>query len=160
MTRRITLLPLVLLLLCLSLGSALAQREDAAVKISPNTISDVPDRSPRNVTVHADVPYADVDGGHVTLEGIYAVSIFPDDRGDLVAKFPMADIQRVIFGQSLSGGTVTLRFAAAKWDGSVFSGTDDIRIVSCRRNESKAALGQWSGTFRPGRTFSRLCSQP
>jgi hypothetical protein len=93
MTRRVVPLLLVLLLLGLSLGDALAQKEEPGVKISPNTINQVGERSGRKLTVHVDIPYAQVVPDTVRLRpfgcgectALEPKSTFPDDQGDLVA---------------------------------------------------------------------------
>ena len=44
------------------------------------------------VTVHADISYNSVDTDTVALNDVPSSFCFPDDRGDLVAKFKMKDI--------------------------------------------------------------------
>jgi hypothetical protein len=166
MSRRVASLLLVLLLLGLSLGSALAQKEEPAVKISPNTINTVGDRSGRKLTVHANVPYTSVVPDTVTLrpvgcekcDGLKPKSTFPDDQGDLVAKFRMGEVlTELILPESQSAGTITLELTVDRQVGDRFSGTDDIQLVTCRRAAPGARFPEASGAFKWGRSFSRVC---
>ena len=164
MTRKATPLLLAVLLLCISLGSAVAQ-DPVTVKISPSTISEVA-KGPRNLTVHTDIPYVANALGTVTLQpeplctdcsATYAVDTFSDDRGNLVAKFTMEDVHAWI--TSSQSETLTLLFTA-DIDGTPLSGTDTVRIVTCSRLGAGASFPAGTGTFRWSRFFSRVCSQP
>ena len=146
-------------MLCLSLGSAIAQSgEEVKIKISPNAISEVA-QGPRNLTVHVDIAYGLVDAGSVELDGIEAASIFPDDRGDLVAKFAMDRVRDRITDAVRQEGDLSLTLTGTA-EGNPFSGTDSIRIVTCRRSSTGASFPAGTGVFRWSRTFSRVCSQP
>jgi len=159
MIRRITPLLIVLLLLGLSLGSALAQDGlTVKMKISPNAISDVA-QGPRNLTVHVDIAYGLVDAGSVWLEGIEAASIFPDDRGDLVAKFAMDRVRGLISEDVRQQGDLSLTLTGTA-EGTPFSGSDTVRIVTCNRTTARASFLEGDGAFGWSRTFSRVCSQP
>jgi len=49
------------------------------------------------MTIHADIPYSDVEpGAPLTLNGVDADVVFADSRGDLVAKFDQAAIRAIV----------------------------------------------------------------
>ena len=68
------------------------------IVISPSTIN--LQWKGQCVTVHADIPYSEVVSNSVTLstlnDSISATATFPDDRGDLVAKFSVEDVRRIV----------------------------------------------------------------
>ncbi len=75
------------------------------------------------VTVHAVIPYSTVEAGSVTLNGIQAVSTFPDACGELVAKFAHEDICAIVAPPS-----ATLTLTGMTTAGDVFEGTDTVRV--------------------------------
>jgi len=77
------------------------------------------------VTVHADIPYSEVTGVSVTLNGISVAITKSDSRGDLVAKFYLDDVKA-----ELPTGRVTLRlFGETEQDGT-FEGFDEIVVMA------------------------------
>lgn len=107
--------------------AAATQAEDQIVPIviSPSTIN--LQWKGQCVTVHADIPYSEVVSRSVTLstlnDSISATATFPDDRGDLVAKFSVEDVRRIV-----ELGMVRLTLAGDTRDGT-FSGTDMVRVI-------------------------------
>ena len=60
--------------------------EEIVVQVSPKAIVLFATRTGNWVTVHADIPYADVDVETLLLNAVAVDFAKPDDRGDLVAK--------------------------------------------------------------------------
>ncbi len=75
------------------------------------------------VTVHSDVPFEDVDTETIELQGIGATRCFPDDRGDLVSKFPQSVIKEIV-----SPGRQTLTLTGEYKTGDTFEGSDTIWV--------------------------------
>ena len=104
----------------LSAGTA-SDVEAVTIKISPGTLAL---RSTGTwVTVHADIPYSQVVGSTVELEGIAAALTKADDCGDLVAKFHQADVKAIVAPPS-----ATLTLTGMTVAGTPFAGTDTIRV--------------------------------
>lgn len=80
------------------------------------------------VTAHTDIAFSSVDGTSVALAGIEAVSVFADDRGQLVAKFRQADIEALVAPPS-----ATLTLTGLTVDGVSFAGTDTIRVMQSKQ---------------------------
>lgn len=84
----------------------------------------------RRLTIHADIPYRLVDRATVWLEApngsLRAATTFPDDRGDLVAKFRMRDL---ISRLETTEPTHDLTLIGSTLAGISFAGTDTVRIV-------------------------------
>ena len=76
------------------------------------------------VTVHADIPYAQVAPGTVSLSGIPATLTKPDTQGNLVAKFRQAAVEAIV-----APPQATLVLVGATRDGIAFSGSDTIRVL-------------------------------
>jgi len=75
------------------------------------------------VTVHAGISYAVVDASTVELNGISARLCFADDRGNLVAKFTLADIKEIV-----AAPTAALTLRGATDDGEPFYGSDTVKV--------------------------------
>ena len=75
------------------------------------------------VTVHAEIPCADVDHASVTLNGVSPSVVKADSRGELVAKFAREDVDSIVAPPEallvLEGVTVS---------GLPFSGADTITV--------------------------------
>jgi hypothetical protein len=97
-----------------------------AIQIAPSTLL-LNASQGGSVTVHADIPYSEVDSTSVKLDGIAATATFADDCGDLVAKFKETEVEA-----GLSVGRVTLTLTGLTTDGTPFRGADTVR-VSTRR---------------------------
>ena len=94
-----------------------------AIVVSPNVLN--LDSQGTWVTVHTDIPYADVDRTViVTLNGVEVKVVKSDACGDLVAKFCIDDIIGIV-----QPGTATLTlFGTTVW-GIPFSGSDTIKVI-------------------------------
>ncbi len=117
---------LVAMLVCS--GGVLAGDTGVNIQVSPNVINlkaPVP-----SVTVHADIPFSLVAGG-VTLNGVSASSIFADDCGNLVAKFPAEDIEAGIDDDDI-GTNVEMTLVGNLKDGGTFVGTDFVKVISVK----------------------------
>ena len=122
------LLPLSAMLLASAMVIAPASAEEARIDIviSPSTVN--LDMKGVWVTVHADIPYSLV--GHdvlVTLNAVPVKSTFADNRGDLVAKFPVGDVAAIL--TEYVGEEVELTLSGTAADGTEFYGTDTIRVI-------------------------------
>ncbi len=94
------------------------------IVISPSTINLASDEGVW-VTVHADISYSIVVAATVTLEGIDVKATFADNRGDLVAKFAVADVKEI-----LKVGTAQLTLSGVTKVGATFSGTDAVKVIN------------------------------
>jgi len=110
-------------LLTLGIGSQAASAGEIAIQVSPSTINLAYQGT--RVTVHADIPYGAVlPDSVVTLNGIAATSTFADDCGDLVAKFDVDAVKRIIAPPSAD-----LTLEGIDRTGERFSGTDTVRVI-------------------------------
>ena len=91
------------------------------VKISPNTL--VLNSEVQCVTVHSDISCADVDQNSVKLNDIEAYLVKADNRGELVAKFYVADVINIV-----EAGKTELTLTGVLNDGTTFAGSDIITV--------------------------------
>ena len=114
-----------LLALVLGLVATQAYSEDVVrtvtIRVAPGTIAI--NSKGTWVTVHAGIPYTVVDASTVELNGISARFCFADDRGNLVAKFTLADIKEIV-----APPTAILTLSGATKDGEPFSGSDTVKV--------------------------------
>ncbi len=82
------------------------------------------------VTVHTTLPYSSVMASTVSLNGIEIQSWKADARGNFVAKFSMAAVKSLVRSGALPMGEVTLTLTGFTSDGSDFSGSSQITVVS------------------------------
>ncbi len=76
------------------------------------------------MTVHAAIPLSVVDTtAPVTLNGLPAYLLKADNRGDLVAKFKLSELQAL-----LAAPTTTLTLTGVTIDGVEFAGSDTVRV--------------------------------
>lgn len=75
------------------------------------------------VTVHADIPYDEVDSSTLALSGISPYVVKPDNRGDLVAKFVRTSIESIV-----SPPEATLVLTGMTLGGESFTGSDTIDV--------------------------------
>jgi hypothetical protein len=104
-----------------------ADEVEIGIQVSPSTILlNWKAKGDVKVTVHADVSFRLFDPSdiQVDLDGIPAMYIYSDARGDLVGKFPYDDIKELV-----GPGTATLSLTATAKDGTVYYGSDDVRVV-------------------------------
>lgn len=101
--------------------------EAVAVQVSPSTLLVNASQGGR-VTVHVDIPFSVVLPSSVELNGIPAVSVFADDRGNLVAKF-----DEVIVKETLTPPSATLVLTGVTKAGEPFCGTDEVQVIVRRR---------------------------
>ena len=107
---------------------------EITIDVAPNVLN-LQRTDDKCVTVHTDIPYSDVNLNSVRLYGGIG-SIAPylcksDLRGDLVAKFSMADIRELEL-EIDKNNTFTLTGNTIEIDGNVsdFSGDQDILVVN------------------------------
>jgi hypothetical protein len=111
----------------------LSTPEDLVIQVAPQTIilgRDSNNEEDVRVTIHAEIVFPSEYEVSVWLEGggtvIPASSIFPDNRGELVAKFPYHRVAEL-----LGPGDATLILQVV--DGSTtHTGEDDIRVIQKR----------------------------
>lgn len=100
------------------------------IQCSPSAVVLHAVRSGDWLTVHADIAYSSVATETVWLEAPNgsqkAATTFPDDRGDLVAKFRMSELTGLLDTTVL---TNDLTLTGRTTDDFPFAGTDTIRIV-------------------------------
>jgi hypothetical protein len=126
-------IPTILLLLALAAvqsatKAAPSETETIDIQVSPSTIQKSWNARAEElrVTVHADVSFSlfDTDDIEVWLDDVKATYIKSDARGDLVAKF---DFDAV--AAQVEPGTATLSLRAISRTGTVYAGTDEVRVV-------------------------------
>ncbi len=93
------------------------------IDVSPSVLV-LKSKTTSPITVHASVRLSDVDQATVQLNGIPAQSVFADDRGELVAKFPVSAVK------ALAGGLpeLALTLTADLKDGPEITGTDIVPV--------------------------------
>lgn len=104
-----------------------ADEVEIGIQVSPSTILlNWKAKGDVRITVHADVSFRLFDTGdiQVDLAGIPASYIYSDARGDLVGKFPYEMVRELV-----GSGTATLSLTAVATDGTVYYGSDDVRVV-------------------------------
>jgi hypothetical protein len=77
-----------------------------------------------SVSVHTDIPLSSVDTLSLDLNGIPASGAGADALGNLVARFPEADVKAIV---SPPGATLTL--TGSYLQGGSFSGSDTVKVV-------------------------------
>jgi hypothetical protein len=97
--------------------------EEVTIQISPGALAI--NSSGEWVTVHAEIPYTQVDTESLTLNGVSVSWTKADDCGDLVAKFDQSEIKSIV-----SPPEAELTLAGAKLDGTLITGTDTIKVTS------------------------------
>lgn len=114
------------LLLTVVPGSQVFAGVQVVVQVAPATILIGADQA-EQVTVHAAIPYSTVVTESVDLNGLEPASTWADDRGELVARFLSADVERLPEVADLGDADLTL--SGVTTDGVDFSGTDTVRVV-------------------------------
>lgn len=102
-----------------SRGSAVLE---VTIMVSPSRIAIGSDGT--WVTVHADIPYAQVATETVELSGVTPVSTKADDCGDLVIKLDREDVVNIVEPPS-----ATLVLTGQTIDGTPFSGSDTVDVM-------------------------------
>jgi hypothetical protein len=111
-------------LMWMSVGST--QAFDTLIQISPNVLNI--GSSGEVVTVHTDLPYAQVVVYSVFLNGVPIASWKADDQGNFVAKF---DIQAIkTLNGLVIGGDNQMILTGATTSGDSFVGIDWVRVVN------------------------------
>ena len=96
------------------------------IQFSPNVLN--LQNQGQVVTIHTDIPYYTVEAETVYLNDVEIQSWKADNQGNFVAKFNMDAIQGL---ESLIVGEYnTFTLVGTCYDGSTFSGTDDVLIVN------------------------------
>lgn len=102
-----------------------AESDAITITVSPNTL--ILDSQGVWVTVHTDIPYSQVDGVTVTLNGIEVAVTKADARGDFVAKFELDAVKDIV-----APPEATLVLEGLTKDGVAFTGADTIRVSDGR----------------------------
>ena len=121
---------IVAVLAMIVLASAVATADEVAIAVSPSTVNvQWPGQC---VTVHAVIPYGSVDKKNVTLtildEAILPTSTFADSRGELVAKFSVAEVKAKLADVE-KPCLVEMKLAGLTTEGEDFYGTDTVRVI-------------------------------
>lgn len=117
----------ILALLVLALTPLRAADATVAVDVqcSPSTVVLHSVAAGDCLTVHTDLRFSSVDRTMpVELNGLSAYTVFPDNRGNLVAKFNLTALRGLL---TLPATTLTL--TGVTTDGQVFSGSDVVRVM-------------------------------
>lgn len=101
---------------------------DITIDVAPNTLNI--ESEGHTVTVHTDIPYNDVLGHTVTLNGIEIHSYKSDNLGDFVAKFSMLAVEALVDDGILELGEITLTLVGYTTDNQVFTGSQTITVIS------------------------------
>ncbi len=80
-----------------------------------------------DITVHVEIPYTQVIRDSVFLSGTPARVIFPDNRGNLVAKF-----DEICVKEKIDSGYVTLELRGEATDGNTFCGSEKVLAIYWR----------------------------
>lgn len=124
MGTRTFLVGILVLVLAFGAGAAFSTDTTVTIKVSPHVIA--MNSKATWTTVHADIPYRSVDtASGVTLNGLAAATTFADDRGDLVAKFRMADVKNIV-----SPPSATLTLYGQTLNGDTFEGSETVSVVT------------------------------
>ena len=89
-----------------------------AIMVSPSTIFLA---RVSTVTVHTNIPAADVESGSLALNGVKPTSVYVDDCGDIVAKFAVAKL-------GLKRGAAILTLCGDYDAGGSFSASDNVIV--------------------------------
>ncbi|NLO04824.1 MAG: hypothetical protein GX131_03225 [candidate division WS1 bacterium] len=111
----------VLLLLLVTSAYAVAPVVTVPIQVSPATI--ILKAPCQWITIHADIDYAAVNASTVAINGLDAEAVFPDNRGDLVAKI---SFESIISG--LEPGETTITLTGVTTEGTAFSGSSTVPV--------------------------------
>jgi hypothetical protein len=119
--KRVLTLTLFLAAVCVPLAFA---ADPIPVMVAPDTIVLEEGVDEHVLTVHAEIPFSSVaDVELVEGTNVYDPYItFPDNRGELVAKFRIP-------AENLEEGPLTLVLSGITEDGAPFSGSDTISVI-------------------------------
>ena len=96
------------------------------IQFSPNVLN--LQNNGQVVTIHTDIAYSQVNALTVYLNGVEIQSRKADNQGNFVAKFNMDEIQGL---ENLAVGEYNnFVLNGTKYDGSNFTGSDDVLIVN------------------------------
>ena len=96
---------------------------DIAISVSPKTIVLGSDKGDR-VTVHTDIPLAQVNGESLALSGVSPVLVKADSCGNLVAKFDQELIEALV-----TPPEATLVLTGTTTDEVPFGGSGTVRVI-------------------------------
>lgn len=74
-------------------------------------------------TVHGEILLSKVDRTSIEMNGLYPTEVFADDCGELVAKFDLDAVKRIVYPPE-----TTLTFTGVTVDGVPFVGTAIVRV--------------------------------
>ena len=98
------------------------------IDVAPNTLNIQSEG--HVVRVHTNIPYTDVLGHTVTLNGITIQSYQSDNRGYFVAKFSMLEVETLVNDNVLQLGEITLTLTGLTKENEVFTGSQTIPVIS------------------------------
>ena len=124
-TRTRPLTALILALAATALPAVVADAGEISIDIAPATLN-LQSRG-AVVTVHRDIPYADVDVVSVFLAGVAIASWKADDRGFFVAKFAMDEV-KTIDGLVINGPN-TFQLVGLDVFGEPFWGECEVLVI-------------------------------
>ena len=105
-------------------ASIYSQQDPIEIQVSPNILN--LQSNGVVVTIHTDIPYSNVIGSTVSLNGVEIDSWKADSQGFFVAKFNMDEVKDL---DLVIGGYNTLTLEGSLSNGS-FSGSEDILVIN------------------------------
>ena len=128
--RHLSVVALALSVVCLLVGRASSNGQNDGegdqITVAPHTI--VLGSEVDAVTVHSNLPIDSVVTSTVTLNGVEPIGVWADDRGHLVARFALADLEDV----KPPSVTLTLSGVLVVSE-ATFEASDTVRVVQCKK---------------------------
>lgn len=124
-TRSRSVTVLIVVFVASALAPAAADASEISIDIAPATLN-LQSRG-TVVSVHSDIPYADVDVVSVYLAGVAIASWKADDRGFFVAKFAMDEV-KTIDGLVINGAN-TFQLVGLDVFGEPFWGEQEVMVI-------------------------------
>ena len=134
-------------IICLTLMATMtplvSHAADVDIKVAPNVINF--DSPCPCVTVHADIAFTSVDTGtvvlslHNSLDLIYSYDCFADDRGLLVAKFHMTEVEE---GLPDEAGSYIFALSGLTLEKDSFYGEQIVKVFSISMDEKPGKQGK------------------
>lgn len=114
------------LLLCVSAAMP-ADDFDILIKVSPNVLVLDSIAEGDGLTVHTNIAYSQVAAAELLIDGdevLLPEFIYPDNRGQLVAKFTLSEVKLRV-----EPPTATMTLTGTTKSGASFSGSDMIQVL-------------------------------
>ncbi len=126
-------IPIIMCVAAVAAAPAWAQEITMNIVVSPSVINI--NAQGNYVTVHTSIPY--VEGAAATLHNvdyepgtsIAAFSIYPDDCGDLVAKFHLNDVVSTLLADAAENPIQVLGLTVTVSDDEDWYGIDTVKVV-------------------------------